>query len=76
MEKMWHKLCSLKYERMKLQHTLFKLDSRYKKNKYVDNESDIDDDWIVAYEDGLKAKELEKAKKKFAKDNEKLAEEG
>ncbi|KAG6861092.1 hypothetical protein C0995_004029 [Termitomyces sp. Mi166 len=77
MEKMRHKLRSLKYERMKLRHALFKLDSKYKKNKkYVDDESDIDDDWIVAYEDELKAKELEKAEKKFAKDNEKLAEEG
>ncbi|KAG6871512.1 hypothetical protein C0995_003913 [Termitomyces sp. Mi166 len=77
MEKMQHKLCSLKYERMKLQHTLFKLDTRYKKNKkYVDNESDISNDWIIAYENELKAKELEKAEKKFMKDNEKLSEEG
>ncbi|KNZ72791.1 DNA topoisomerase 1 [Termitomyces sp. J132] len=77
MEKMRHKLRSLKYEKMKLRHALFNLDSKYKKNKkYADDESDIDDDWIIAYEEELKAKELEKAEKKFVKDNEKLAEEG
>ncbi|KAG5727925.1 DNA topoisomerase 1, partial [Termitomyces sp. T112] len=77
MEKMRHKLRSLKYEKMKLRHALFNLDSKYKKNKkYADDESDIDDDWIIAYEEELKAKELERAEKKFVKDNEKLAEEG
>ncbi|KAG6897903.1 hypothetical protein C0992_009387 [Termitomyces sp. T32_za158] len=77
MEKMRHKLRSLKYEKMKLRHALFSLDSKYKKNKkYADDESDIDDDWIVAYEEEIKTKEIEKAEKKFAKDNEKLAEDG
>ncbi|KAG6911134.1 hypothetical protein DXG01_003874 [Tephrocybe rancida] len=77
MEKMRHKHRSLKYERMKLRHALFNLDSKYKKNKkYAEDESDIEDDWIVAYEEELKAKEIEKAEKKFAKDNEKLVEEG
>ncbi|GLB37452.1 putative topoisomerase I [Lyophyllum shimeji] len=76
MEKMRYKLRSLKYERMKLRHALFNIDAKYKKNKkYVDDESDIDDDWIAAHEEDLKAKEIEKAEKKFAKDNEKLVEE-
>lgn len=62
---------------MKLRHALFALDAKYKKNKkYADDESDIDDDWVVAYEEELKAKELEKAEKKFARDNEKLIEDG
>ncbi|KAF8070482.1 DNA topoisomerase I [Lyophyllum atratum] len=77
MEKMRHKHRSLKYERMKLRHALFNIDAKYKKNKkYVDDESDIDDDWIVSHEEDLKAKEIEKAEKKFAKDNEKLMEDG
>ncbi|RDB24933.1 DNA topoisomerase 1 [Hypsizygus marmoreus] len=77
MEKMRHKHRCLKYERMKLRHALFNIDSKYKKQKkYIDDESDIDDDWIVSHEEDLKAKEIEKAEKKFAKDNEKLVEEG
>lgn len=70
-------LRSLKYDRMKLRHVLFNLDSKYQKNKlYADDESDIDDDWIVEHEESLKTKDIEKAEKKFAKDNEKLVEEG
>ncbi|KAG6857680.1 hypothetical protein H0H87_004096 [Tephrocybe sp. NHM501043] len=77
MEKMRHKHRSLKYERMKLRHALFSLDPKYKKKKkYADDESDLEDDWIVAYEEELKAKDIERAEKKFAKENEKLVEEG
>lgn len=62
---------------MKLRHALFVLDAKYKKQKkYAEDESDIDDDWIVTHEEELKAKEIEKAEKKFAKENEKLEEEG
>jgi DNA topoisomerase-1 len=62
---------------MKLRHVLFNEDSKYKKNKkYASDESDIDDDWIAEHEELMKTKEVEKAEKKFAKDNEKLAEEG
>ncbi|KAG6820739.1 hypothetical protein H0H93_012385 [Arthromyces matolae] len=68
---------SLKYERMKLRHALFNLDSKFKKNKqFAEDESDLDDDWIVSYEEELKTKEIEKAEKKFAKDNEKLTADG
>ncbi|KAN0091176.1 hypothetical protein V8E55_004742 [Tylopilus felleus] len=77
MGKMRDRLRSLKYDRMKLRHVLFNLDSKYQKNKlYADDESDIDDDWIVEHEESLKTKDIEKAEKKFAKDNEKLVEEG
>lgn len=66
-----------KYDRMKLRHVLFNIDPRYKKNpKYAEDESDLDDDWIASYEDQLKVKEIEKAEKKFAKENEKLREDG
>ena len=62
---------------MKLRHVLFGIDKKYKKKaKYADDESDLDDDAIVAHEDKVKEKEIEKAEKKFAKDNEKLEAEG
>lgn len=62
---------------MKLRHILFGVDNKYKKkSKYANDESDIDDDWVAAHEDDVKVKDIEKVEKKFAKDNEKLAEEG
>nr|VWP00753.1 Adenylate cyclase (EC (ATP pyrophosphate-lyase) (Adenylyl cyclase) [Ganoderma boninense] len=77
MGKMRDKLRGLKYERMKLRHALFAIDAKYKKDKrYKEPESDLDDDAIATHEDNLKAKELEKAEKKFQKDNEKAAEDG
>jgi len=77
MEKMNDKLRAIKYERMKLRHVLFKVDKKYKKKKpFAADESDLDDDWIATHEEGLKEKELDKAKKKFVKDNEKLEVEG
>ncbi|KAG1881336.1 DNA topoisomerase I [Suillus tomentosus] len=77
MGKMRDRLRSLKYDRMKLRHVLFHMDPRFKKQKqYADDESDLDDDWIEDHEKSLKNKEIEKAEKKFAKDNEKLVQEG
>src|SRR5271170_7669537 len=62
---------------MKLRHVLFKSEPKYRKKKqYADDESDIDEEWIEAHEEQLKAKDIEKAEKKFTKENEKLAEEG
>lgn len=62
---------------MKLRHALFKIDPKLKKNaKYKEDESDLDDDFIAEHEESLKTKEIEKAEKKFAKDNEKLKEDG
>ncbi|PFH51512.1 hypothetical protein AMATHDRAFT_2969 [Amanita thiersii Skay4041] len=77
MEKMRNKHRAFKYERMKLRHALFTLEPKYKKNKkYAEDESDLDEEWIASYEEEQKAKDIEKAEKKFAKDNEKLVEEG
>ena len=62
---------------MKLRHALFAIDAKYKKKKlYAEDESDMDDDTIASHEDAMKVKELEKAEKKFQKDNEKLAADG
>ncbi|OJT15298.1 DNA topoisomerase 1 [Trametes pubescens] len=77
MTKMREKLRGLKYERMKLRHALFSIDSKFKKKKkYQEPESDLDDEAIESHEEQLKAKDLEKAEKKFQKDNEKLVEDG
>ncbi|KAJ7462350.1 DNA topoisomerase I [Mycena galericulata] len=77
MEKVRDKYRGLKYERMKLRHVLFKMDKKFRKQaEYQEDESDIDDEWIVTHEESLKAKEIDKAEKKFAKENEKLVEEG
>ncbi|KZT10810.1 uncharacterized protein LAESUDRAFT_644274 [Laetiporus sulphureus 93-53] len=77
MGKMKDKLRGMKYERMKLRHAMFAIDSKYKKKaKYAQDESDLDDDAIAEHEEQAKAKELERVEKKFAKDNEKLVEEG
>jgi DNA topoisomerase I len=62
---------------MKLRHALFAIDTKYKKiEKYMEDESDIDDDWIIEHEEATQAKEIEKAEKKFAKENENFQEEG
>ncbi|ETW80762.1 hypothetical protein HETIRDRAFT_476461 [Heterobasidion irregulare TC 32-1] len=77
MSRMKDRLRGFKYDRMKLRHGLFAIDSKYKKNKkYVDDESDLDDDAVADHEETMKALQIEKAQKKFAKDNEKLLIEG
>jgi len=77
MGKMKDKLRGFKYERMKLRHALFAIDPKFKKKKkYVDDESDLDDDAVAEHEEQWKAREIEKIEKKFNKDNEKLLEEG
>lgn len=61
---------------MKLRHALFAIDSKYKKKKlYAEDESDLDEDAIAEHEEQWKAREIEKAEKKFQKENEKLGEE-
>lgn len=62
---------------MKLRHALFTVDSKFKKKKpYAEDESELDDEAIAEHEEQWKAREIEKAEKKFQKDNEKLAEQG
>jgi DNA topoisomerase I len=57
---------------MKLRHVLFDMDPKYKKRKgFAEDESDLDDDFICQHEKSTKEKEIEKAKKKFIKENEK-----
>ncbi|KAI9437647.1 DNA topoisomerase I [Lactarius indigo] len=77
MAKMKEKLRGFKYDRMKLRHALFASDAKYKKQKkYAEDESDLDEDAVAEHEEQCKAREIERTEKKFAKENEKLAEEG
>lgn len=67
----------MKYERMKLRHILFAMDPKYKKKaEFKEDDSDVDEDFIVEHEEAMQAKEIEKAEAKFARDNEKLVEDG
>jgi DNA topoisomerase-1 len=62
---------------MKMRHVLCTLEPKYKKKaKYSEMESDIDDDWVAEHEADLEVKEIEKAQKKFEKENEKLVADG
>lgn len=72
------KLRALKYQRMKLRHTLFTIDPKNKKThaELKEDESDLDEDWIAQHEDDLAVKDREKVTKKFEKENEKLVAEG
>jgi len=38
-----------------------------KKPKYIEDESDVDDDWIVEHEEATQAKEIERLRRNFAK---------
>jgi DNA topoisomerase-1 len=61
---------------MKLRHALLVADPKYKKQKkYAQDESDLDEDAVAEHEEACKAREIERTEKKFAKENEKLAEE-
>jgi DNA topoisomerase-1 len=59
---------------MKLRHALLVADPTYKKKKYAWGESDLDEDTVVEHGEQCKAREIEKAEKKRAKENEKLVE--
>ncbi|GAA6032621.1 hypothetical protein JCM8097_004843 [Rhodosporidiobolus ruineniae] len=78
MEKMLDKIKGLKYQRMKLRKQLFANADKPKKYKeeYGDDESDLDDDWIVEHEANLVTLEREKIRKKFEKENAKRETEG
>ncbi|KAF8608621.1 hypothetical protein BDV93DRAFT_518704 [Ceratobasidium sp. AG-I] len=76
MGKLGDQLRGLKYNRMKLRHSLFTSDKKYKKKmpELDELESDLDDEFIERWEDAKRKEEIEKARKKFEKDNEKRAE--
>ena len=63
---------------MRLRYTLFTLDPKMKKKhpELVDLESDLEDDFFQRHERGTLEANIDKAKKKFEKENAKLQEEG
>ncbi|KAA1473919.1 hypothetical protein DENSPDRAFT_840460 [Dentipellis sp. KUC8613] len=77
MAKMREKLRGFKYDRRNARLALYEADPSYKKKKkYNEEESDLDEDAIEEHEELLKTKDIERVQKKFAKENEKLEEEG
>jgi len=78
MGKLGDQLKGLKYNRMKLRHSLFTLDKKLKKKhpELDELESDLDDEFIERWEDAKREEEIQKARKKFEKDNEKRVEKG
>ncbi|KAI9316023.1 hypothetical protein BX666DRAFT_1953961 [Dichotomocladium elegans] len=75
MERIQDKIRAFKYQRMKLRKQTFELDPSYKKKPGFGDESDLDDEWIEKHEEVLIAKERERVKTKFEKQNEKRKEE-
>lgn len=71
-------LRALKYQRMKLRYALFTLEPKMRKKHpdLVDDESDLDDEWMEAHEVSLADKAKEAARKKFDKDTAKAAADG
>ena len=62
---------------MKLHHQLNSLDKKYEKSKkYEGLHDDLDEVWIAEWEEQLEETEIEKATKKFDKENEKRAADG
>ncbi|CAG8549043.1 10226_t:CDS:10 [Paraglomus brasilianum] len=72
------KIRALKYQKMKLKKTILTIDPKQKKKRpdLLQDESDLEEDWIIEYEKQLIEKEREKVRTKFEKDNEKLIADG
>ncbi|EGG07499.1 uncharacterized protein MELLADRAFT_116253 [Melampsora larici-populina 98AG31] len=71
MEKAYEKIKAMKYQRRRLRYQLISNEGFEKKKhkRFLEDESDIDEDWMEAHEKDLGLKEIEKVTKKFEKDN-------
>lgn len=74
MEKLGDKLKALKYQRRKHRYALLASDKKKYNKLYGEDESDLDDDWIVEHEKNLVVLEREKIRKKFDRENAKREE--
>ncbi|KAH8551982.1 hypothetical protein BGW37DRAFT_493134 [Umbelopsis sp. PMI_123] len=76
--KIQDKIRAMKYQRKRLRKQIVQLDPKMKKSKMeeMQDESDIDDEWIAQHQKDLLVKEREKITNKFEKNNEKLVSEG
>ncbi|KAG9296437.1 hypothetical protein G9A89_015029 [Geosiphon pyriformis] len=74
MSKIQDKIRALKYQRMKLKRAILTQEPKLKSKRpdLLQEESDLENEWILQYEKQLMEKEREKARAKFEKDNEKL----
>jgi DNA topoisomerase-1 len=66
----------MKYQRMRLRYQLFNLDSKQKKKhpELADDESDLEEEFFERHEKSLLETAIEKATKKFERDNAKAIE--
>ncbi|KAG0151163.1 hypothetical protein CROQUDRAFT_651365 [Cronartium quercuum f. sp. fusiforme G11] len=71
MEKAFEKIKAMKYQRRRLRYQLLKAEGFSKKlhKQFLEDESDLDDDWMDDHEEDLELKERERVTKKFEKDN-------
>jgi len=72
------KIRAMKYQRKRLRRQIIQLDPKMKKSKMeeMQDESDLEDEWIEQHQKDLLVKEREKITTKFEKNNEKLVSEG
>ncbi|RDW70842.1 DNA topoisomerase 1 [Aspergillus mulundensis] len=79
MEKMSERIKGQRYQKWRLKQMMLDLDSSLKKKKgpqFFELDEDIDKEWIKEHQAFLIEEQTQKIKKKFEKDNEKLAAEG
>jgi DNA topoisomerase-1 len=79
MEKMDEKINGLRFQQWRVKQMMLDLDPKLKKKKgaeYFERSEDLDDDWAKKHVAAEIEEKREKIRKKFAKDNEKLAAEG
>ncbi|KAL4778852.1 hypothetical protein BJX76DRAFT_342313 [Aspergillus varians] len=79
MEKMSERIKGQRYQKWRLKQMMLDLDSSLKKKhgaKFFELDEDMDKDWIKEHQAFLIEEQRQKIKKKFEKDNEKLAAEG
>ncbi|KAG2416935.1 DNA topoisomerase I [Aspergillus terreus] len=79
MEKMSERIKGLRYQRWRLKQQMLDLDPNLKKKKgakFFELDEDIDKEWIKEHQAFLVEEQRQKIRKKFEKDNEKLAAEG
>ncbi|CCG83818.1 protein of unknown function [Taphrina deformans PYCC 5710] len=74
MEKIEDKVKEQKYQKMRLRRAMVDIDPKLAKKKpsLLAYESELDDEWIAEHHDVLYNREVDKIKKKFERENEKL----
>ncbi|KAL2823161.1 hypothetical protein BDW59DRAFT_149020 [Aspergillus cavernicola] len=79
MEKMSERIKGQRYQKWRLKQMMLDLDATLKKKKgakFFELDEDIDNEWIKEHQAFLVEEQRQKIKKKFEKDNEKLAADG